>query len=631
MRFFKILDSRTKKYYENGITIGKTSIAIVYLFTAMLLTYTFIFSWMTEYWVSFWEVSPTLWMAILLALSACLVMKFPSNPIVQLYVIFINIEYLQGSLVGFDYLRAFMEYEGAYFPQVWLIFSNYPATAIVGVVFGVLFWLGTALILVGFAYNILRSIYVFVHTKQRDSEALEYQKGSDHHVITVRSFKRIVSKQTVALLLIPLAIAGSLYIVNRLAPLDPVIVNPGDNTVRLSVWGAPTELNIVSMNKSWVENTTEGQAFTAQLMRHNATLYIGIRHTDIDTDAECNAWADYIDYLHDLGIFISMDAAGDDFPCYTHFDEWFRSFQAVVEFRTNVTYMPRLQGLVGVSGDFEAPQDRRGINRTLLAEVIDRMEAGIAWMRQKLLAVGLSSADFKFGSVSGVPLDGLDGDYDQTAISEFWPDFPYDFNLPMLYDDGVIPQNVYRGCRDQYYWIKDYAPGCEMRTLLGITGGGRFQNSSTIDACVRNIQIARAWNVTEVCFFSITEEKSIFHCFEGQAGVINGSAVTISKYNVFDAIMNEVYKNASFTMYVVAVPEQLPDDQLGGSGAFRDYWNTYFLNLIEPYRIQFYTDLCMNLDHGDLIIWTILVLSVIVPIVLPVAMSRFIVARRDVK
>jgi hypothetical protein len=628
MRFFKILGSRTKRYYEIGVTIGKTCIAIVYLYTALLLAYTFAFSKIVEYWVSFWEASPALWLAIILAFSAWLIMKFPSNPVVQLYVVYINVEYLQGSLVGFDYLRAFMEYEGVYFPQVWLIFSNYPATAIVGVVFGVLFWLGTALILVGFAYNVLRSIYIFVHSKLRDAEALEYQKGSDHHVITVRSFKRIVSKQALALLLIPLAIAGSLYLVNRLAPLDPVIVNPGHNPIRLSVWGAPPELNINSMNKSWVENTTEGNVFTSQLARCNTTLYIGIHYTNIDNDTECNNYADYIKYLHDLGISISMDAAGVDFPCYTHFDEWFRSFQAVVEFRTNATYMPRLQGLVGVSGDFEAPQDRKGINRTLLAEVIDRMDAGITWMRQKLSAAGLSSADFRFGAVSGVPFDGLDGDYDQTAISEFWPDFPYDFNLPMLYDDGVIPQNVYRGCRDQFYWVQDSNPGCELRALLGITGGGRFQNSSTIDACVRNIQIARAWNVVEVCFFSITEENSILHCFEGQAGVVNGSAVTISKYNVLDAIMNEVYKNASFTMNVVAVPEQLPDDQLGGSGAFKDYWNTYFLNLIEPYRIQFYTDLYMNLDHGDPILWTILVVSFIVPIVLPVAMPRIALSKR---
>ncbi len=122
MRFFKILGSRTKRFYEIGVTIGKTCIAIVYLYTALLLVYTFAFSKIVEYWVSFWEASPALWLAIILGFSAWLIMKFPSNPTVQLYTIYIDIEYLQGSIVGFDYLRAFMEYEGAYFPQVWLIF-----------------------------------------------------------------------------------------------------------------------------------------------------------------------------------------------------------------------------------------------------------------------------------------------------------------------------------------------------------------------------------------------------------------------------------------------------------------------------------------------------------------------------
>jgi hypothetical protein len=372
------------------------------------------------------------------------------------------------------------------------------------------------------------------------------------------------------------------------------------------------------MNKSWIENTTQGNAFTAQLARHNATIYMGIRGENIDSGAECNAWADYIDYLHGLGIMVSFDAAGDDFPCYTHFDTWFQSFQAVVEFRTNVTYMPRLQGLVGVSGDFEAPQDRRGINTTLLADVITRMNAGITWMHGKLAAAGLSSADFKFGAVSGVPLDMLDGDYDQTAFGESWSDFPYDFNLPMLYDDAVMPQNVYRGCRDQYYWIQDWNPGCEKRALLGITGGGRFQNWSTIDACVRNIQIARLWDVVEVGFFSITENKSILHCFEGQSVNVNGSSVTISKYNIIDVIMDVAYKNETFTIPVVAVPEKLLDEQLGGSGAYEGYWNTYFMNLIEPFRVQVYTDLYMNLDHGDPLVLAFLIVAFVAPIVVQV-------------
>ena len=482
------------------------------------------------------------------------------------------------------------------------IFVNYPFASIWGLVTSGLLYLVLVITFVVQIFSLVRLISLNIKQKVRGYKLLERSAFfMQTHLHGQRGLRQFFHKREIALMLFPLIALSVVDLANLHGFGRTIQVTPGTSQISLSLYEMPQELAKAMMNKTWIENTTEGQQFMMQLGRYNFTVYTHISPADISTPSGCENWTKYIEYLWSYNVRVSIDGWCN---IKYYYASWLPMFKAIVNFRTNSTYKSRLTGLAGVSGDFESDHPT-GLNVSLYNDVKQNVTGEIAWMRQQLADAGLGRADFKFGSISGVYMDGIDGDDDISMLHEGWFPLDYDFDAPMFYKDGIWISQLNLYFTLQNWTLPRICHNAEKRVLLGITGRARYQARFGIEAIVKEINLARSWGVVDVGFFlgpTSSDFQGLFDVFVGAQGMLNGSHVNINRSNLLDVLMQAVYKNETFTIEERSLPEILPEDQLGTTAnnmatEFRDNSNLDFMNLLNPFG-ELYNDLFYNLDHG---------------------------------
>lgn len=314
------------------------------------------------------------------------------------------------ALINSSPTSVYLNEHGDYAAQ---LFSAFPISTVWGVLTAYLLMI---LLVLVFLAQLSRMVLhagsvVMRKVKNRARQPQNISSSPSHEHL---GWKQLFEKRQWVTFWIPMILLGGLYQANQYGFGQHTTIHPGTDPIRLSLYGLPAELNNATLNKTWIDGTPEGQQFIHQLARYNVTIYISISASSLDTAQEKEAWAEYIEYLFQRGIYVSFDGWCN---IKYYYDSWRPMFKEVIKFRTDPLYRDRLHGLVGISGDFETNAPT-GMDAALFQEVHANVTAELEWMKTQLTAANLTREDFKFGSISGVELDVIDADEDMGIFFE---------------------------------------------------------------------------------------------------------------------------------------------------------------------------------------------------------------------